>query len=152
MQSVWDFIQTQILGMAWLRSLIHAALTGLGLPENNRWVGSLEFFLYDAVKITLLLCLLIFIISYIQSHFPPERSKKILSRFHGVGANILAALLGTVTPFCSCSSIPLISPIFRRCIACKSSIYFSVCMRSHNIYTAKTKKGLTTDHFEIFVL
>ena len=107
MRAVWDFIQNQILGMAWLQSLINGMLQGLGLDTQNRWVGSLQFFLYDVIKITILLCLLIFIISYIQSFFPPERSKKILSRFHGVGANIVAALLGTVTPFCSCSSIPL---------------------------------------------
>ena len=107
MQSVWDFIQRQLLGMEWLRSLVSAALEGFGLDTASRWTGSLQFFLYDVVKITLLLCLLIFIISYIQSYFPPERSKKILSHFRGVGANIIAALLGTVTPFCSCSSIPL---------------------------------------------
>ncbi|MBN1778184.1 MAG: permease [Clostridiales bacterium] len=107
MQSVWDFIQRQLLGMDWLRSLIRASLEGVGLDTASRWTGSLQFFLYDVIKITLLLCLLIFVISYIQSYFPPERSKKILSRFHGVGANVVAALLGTVTPFCSCSSIPL---------------------------------------------
>lgn len=69
--------------------------------------GSIRFFLYDVLKITVLLCLLIFTVSYIQSYFPPERSKRILGRFHGIGANIISALLGTVTPFCSCSSIPL---------------------------------------------
>ena len=69
--------------------------------------GSLQFFIYDVIKITILLCVLIFIISYIQSYFPPERSKKILGRFDGLGANIISALLGTVTPFCSCSSIPI---------------------------------------------
>ena len=79
----------------------------MGLNTANRWVGSLQFFLYDVIKITVLLCLLIFVISYIQSYFPPERSRKILGRFHGIGANCIAALLGTVTPFCSCSSIPL---------------------------------------------
>ncbi|HRX09910.1 MAG TPA: permease, partial [Candidatus Limiplasma sp.] len=107
MRAIWDFIQNQLLGMAWLQSLINGVLRGLGLDTANRWVGSLQFFLYDVIKITILLCLLIFIISYIQSFFPPERSKRILSRFHGIGANIVAALLGTVTPFCSCSSIPL---------------------------------------------
>ena len=107
MRAIWDFIQNQLLGMAWLQSLINSTLRGLGLDTANRWVGSLQFFLYDVIKITILLCLLIFIISYIQSFFPPERSKRILSRFHGIGANIVAALLGTVTPFCSCSSIPL---------------------------------------------
>lgn len=93
--------------MRWLNDLIGRALGALGLDPANRWVGSAQFFLYDVIKITILLCTLIFVISYIQSFFPPERSKKILGRFRGVGANIVAALLGTVTPFCSCSSIPL---------------------------------------------
>ncbi len=104
---VWDFIQNQILGMRWLNEVIGGGLSALGLDTANRWVGSAQFFLYDVIKITVLLCTLIFIISYIQSYFPPERSKKILGRFHGAGANSVAALLGTVTPFCSCSSIPL---------------------------------------------
>ncbi len=106
-KSAWNFIQNQVLGMRWLNELIGNALAALGLDGANRWVGSLQFFLYDVIKIVVLLCVLIFIISYIQSYFPPERSKKILGNFHGVWANILAALLGTVTPFCSCSSIPL---------------------------------------------
>ena len=105
--SIWDFIQNQILGMQWLNVLVGRLLTSFGLDTANRWVGSLQFFIYDVIKITLLLCFLIFFISYIQSFFPPERSKKILSRFHGLGANTIAALLGTVTPFCSCSSVPL---------------------------------------------
>jgi len=104
---VWDFIQNQILGMQWLGKLIESGLTALGLDITSRLGGGIWFFFYDVIKITFLLCLLIFIISYIQSYFPPERSKKILGRFHGVGANIIAALIGTVTPFCSCSSIPL---------------------------------------------
>lgn len=104
---LWDFIQNQILGMKWLNALIGKALSALGVELTTRWGGSLQFFLYDVIKITVLLCVLIFIISYIQSYFPPERSKKIMGRFHGVWANIIAALLGTVTPFCSCSSIPL---------------------------------------------
>ena len=104
---IWDFIQNQILGMRWLNDIIGRGLTALGLDLSNRWVGSIQFFLYDVIKITVLLCFLIFVISYIQSYFPPERSKKILGRFRGVGANCIAALLGTVTPFCSCSSIPL---------------------------------------------
>ena len=79
----------------------------LGLDVGGRVGGSIQFFLYDVLKITVLLCFLIFVISYIQSYFPPERSKQILGRFHGIGANIVSALLGTVTPFCSCSSIPL---------------------------------------------
>ena len=103
----WNFLQTQILGMKWLHELVGNGLTALGLDTATRLGGSIHFFLYDIVKITILLCSLIFLISYIQSYFPPERSKKILGRFHGLGANTMAALLGTVTPFCSCSSIPL---------------------------------------------
>lgn len=105
--AIWQFIQDQILGMKWLNALIGAGLSGLGMDVNGRLGGSVQFFLYDVIKITVLLCLLIFIISYIQSYFPPERSKRILGRFHGLGANFMSALLGTVTPFCSCSSIPL---------------------------------------------
>lgn len=107
LKSIWNFFQNQILGMKWLNEVIGSGLSSLGMDTTNRWVGSVQFFLYDVIKITILLCALIFIISYIQSFFPPERSKKILGRFHGVGANSVAALLGTVTPFCSCSSIPL---------------------------------------------
>ena len=107
LRSIWDFIQNQVLGMKWLNALIGNGLTALGLDLTNQWVGSIQFFFYDVIKIVILLCFLIFVISYIQSFFPPERSKKILGRFHGIGANIVAALLGTVTPFCSCSSIPL---------------------------------------------
>ena len=93
--------------MKWLNALIGNVLSGIGLDVESKLGGSIQFFLYDVIKITVLLCFLIFIISYIQSYFPPERSKKILGRFDGIGANIIAALLGTVTPFCSCSSIPL---------------------------------------------
>ena len=107
LKSVWDFFQNQVLAMKWLNELIGSLLGAIGLDTANRWTGSLQFFLYDVIKITFLLCTLIFLISYIQSFFPPERSKKILGRFRGLGANIVAALLGTVTPFCSCSSIPL---------------------------------------------
>ncbi len=104
---IWDFIQDQILGMKWLNELIGTGLSSLGMDIGSRVGGSIHFFLYDTVKITILLCFLIFFISYIQSYFPPERSKKILGRFHGIWANCISALLGTVTPFCSCSSIPL---------------------------------------------
>lgn len=107
MSVVWDFIQNQILGMKWLNELIGTGLSALGLDIAGQLGGSVQFFIYDVIKITILLCVLIFAISYIQSYFPPERSKKILGRFRGIGANIVAALLGTVTPFCSCSSIPL---------------------------------------------
>ena len=105
--SVWQFFQDEILGMKWLNRLIGNGLSVFGLDTGSRVGGSVQFFLYDVIKITVLLCCLIFVISYIQSYFPPERSKKILGRFHGIGANIISALLGTVTPFCSCSSIPL---------------------------------------------
>jgi len=104
---MWEFIQDQVLGMKWLNEVIGRGVSLLGLDTASRWGGSVQFFLYDTLKITVLLCVLIFGISYVQSYFPPERSKKILGRFHGVWANIIGALLGTVTPFCSCSSIPL---------------------------------------------
>ena len=104
---IWDFIQDQVLGMKWLSQLTGAGLSALGLDVNGRVGGSVQFFIYDLLKITVLLCVLIFVISYIQSYFPPERSKRILGRFHGIWANVISALLGTVTPFCSCSSIPL---------------------------------------------
>lgn len=107
LQTALLFFQDQILGMKWLNSLIGNTLSFLGLDNTTQLGGSVQFFFYDVIKITILLCILIFIISYIQSYFPPERSKKILGRFHGIGANIVSALLGTVTPFCSCSSIPL---------------------------------------------
>ena len=104
---IGQFITDQILGMKWLNALIGKLLSALGLDTAGRIGGSVQFFLYDVIKIIVLLCVLIFIISYIQSYFPPERSRKIMGRFHGIGANCIAALLGTVTPFCSCSSIPL---------------------------------------------
>ncbi len=104
---MWAFIQEQILGMKWLNALIGKLLTAVGLDTTGRIGGSIQFFLYDVIKITVLLCILIFLISYIQSFFPPERSRKIMGRFHGIGANTIGALLGTVTPFCSCSSIPI---------------------------------------------
>jgi len=107
MHKVADFIQNQILGMKWLNELIGNLLTACGLDITSRIGGSIQFFIYDVIKIFVLLGFLIFVISYIQSYFPPERTKRILGRFHGIGANIIGALLGTVTPFCSCSSIPL---------------------------------------------
>ena len=97
----------EILGMKWLNRLISDLLSTMGIDTASRIGGSLQFFLYDVIKITILLCVLIYLISYIQSYFPPERSKKIMGKFHGIWANCIAALLGTVTPFCSCSSIPL---------------------------------------------
>ena len=107
LHSFWLFIQDQVLGMKWLNIVIGNGLSAVGLDTVSRWGGSIQFFLYDVIKITVLLCFLIFVISYIQSFFPPERSKQILGRFKGIWANIISTLLGTVTPFCSCSSIPL---------------------------------------------
>lgn len=107
MQIVWDFLQHQILGMAWLDAAFGSLLGLLGVDTAGRFGASVQFFLYDISKIFILLTLLIFVISYIQSYFPPERTKKILGRFRGLGANVASALLGTLTPFCSCSSIPL---------------------------------------------
>ena len=104
---IWDFIQDEILGMKWLNRLIGSLLNACGLDTSEKIGGSVQFFIYDVIKIMVLLGVLISLISYIQSYFPPERTKKILGRFHGIGANCIAALLGTVTPFCSCSSIPL---------------------------------------------
>lgn len=105
--SIGKFIQNQILGMKWLNDLIGYVLKLLSVDVTSKWGASIQFFIYDVIKIGILLCTLIFMISYIQSYFPPERSKKILSKFRGIWANIMSALLGTVTPFCSCSSIPL---------------------------------------------
>ena len=102
-----EFIQDEVLRMTWLSYLLRLALEKLGLDVDSRIGGSLHFFLYDCIKITILLCVLIFFISYLQSFFPPERTKKILGHFRGLSANLVAALLGTVTPFCSCSSIPI---------------------------------------------
>lgn len=107
LQSGWDFFQNEVLGMKWLNRLIGSAVEACGLDPAGKVGGSLQFFFYDVIKIMVLLGVLILLISYIQSYFPPERTKKILGRFHGIIANCIAALLGTVTPFCSCSSIPL---------------------------------------------
>ena len=107
LKNIWDFFQNEVLGMKWLNRLIGSSLEAAGLDTSNKVGGSIQFFIYDTIKIMVLLGFLILIISYIQSYFPPERTKKILGRFKGIWANIIAALLGTVTPFCSCSSIPL---------------------------------------------
>ena len=104
---IWSFIEKQLLGMKWLSDLVYYLLSQFNINLDSKLGGSLHFFIYDTIKIIILLCVLIFVISYIQSYFPPERSKKILGRYKGIGANTIAALLGTVTPFCSCSSIPL---------------------------------------------
>lgn len=107
MESIGSFILDQVLKMEWLNAPIAGLLTSAGIDAASRWGGSLQFFIYDTIKIVILLCVMIFIIGYIQSFFPPERSKRILGRFRGISGNIIGALLGTVTPFCACSSIPL---------------------------------------------
>ena len=107
MSAVWSFIQYQVLGMRWLDDLIGGLLTTLNVDIGTRLGGSAQFFLYDLIKIVILLVTLIFIISYIQTYYPPERTKQILSKIDGIKGNTVGALLGTVTPFCSCSSIPI---------------------------------------------
>lgn len=104
---LWSFIQNQVLGMKWLSELVSYVLSSIGLDVSSSVGGSIHFFVYDVIKISVLLCVLIFIVSYIQTFFPPERSKRIMGRFRGIKANIIGALLGAVTPFCSCSSIPI---------------------------------------------
>lgn len=106
--NIFDFLNNQLLKMEWLSNLVRFLVENvLGLSMAERLGGSLHFFIYDVIKIFILLSFLIFVISYVQSYFPPERTKKILGRFNGFSGNVLGALLGTVTPFCSCSSIPL---------------------------------------------
>lgn len=125
-----DFITDQILGMKWLNMLLGMAFTGMFGEKfmSTRWGGAIQFFIYDTIKIMVLLCLLIFLISYIQSYFPPERTKKILGKFHGIGANAVGALLGTVTPFCSCSSIPIFMGFTRAGLS--SGVTFSFLISS----------------------
>lgn len=106
-KTVWIFIQDEILGMHWLNNIVARLLNYFNIDTSSSLGGSINFFIYDVIKITILLCTLIFMISFIQSYFPPERSRRILGNFKGITASIVAALLGTVTPFCSCSSIPL---------------------------------------------
>ncbi|MBQ7665538.1 MAG: permease [Synergistaceae bacterium] len=103
----WEFIQNQILGMKWLNVILGRCFEYFGLDINSRFGGSVLFFVYDVIKITILLCVLIFVVSFIQTYFPPERSKRIMGRFKGIKANIIGAFLGALTPFCSCSSIPI---------------------------------------------
>lgn len=105
--SVFGWLNDQLLRMTWLNDLVGQAVTAIGLDPASRLGGSLQFFVYDVIKIFILLSVLIFSISYVQSHFPPERTRAILGGRTGIGATTLAALLGTLTPFCSCSSIPL---------------------------------------------
>lgn len=129
-KALGDFITDQILGMKWLNMLLGMAFTGMFGERfmSTRWGGAIQFFVYDTIKIIVLLCLLIFLISYIQSYFPPERTKKILGKFRGIGANVLGALLGTVTPFCSCSSIPIFMGFTRAGIS--SGVTFSFLISS----------------------
>lgn len=106
--NIFDFLNNQLLKMEWLSNLVRLLVENIfGLSMTERLGGSLHFFIYDVIKIFILLLFLIFLISYVQSYFPPERTKKLLGRVSGIPGNILGALLGTVTPFCSCSSIPL---------------------------------------------
>ncbi|NHM14737.1 permease [Xiamenia xianingshaonis] len=107
METVGSFVTDQLLKMQWLSDLVAALLGAAGLDVSSQWGGTVQFFIYDTIKIVVLLCVTIFAVSYVQSYFPPERSKRILGRFKGIGGNIVGALLGTVTPFCACSSIPL---------------------------------------------
>lgn len=129
-KALGDFITDQILGMKWLNMLLGLAFTAMFGEEfmATRWGGAIQFFIYDTIKIMVLLCLLIFLISYIQSYFPPERTKKILGKFHGIGANAVGALLGTVTPFCSCSSIPIFMGFTRAGLS--SGVTFSFLISS----------------------
>ncbi len=105
---ILNFLNNELLKMNWLKKLVDLFVEKiLGLDLHSRLGGSIQFYIYDVLKIFILLTVLIFSVSYIQSNFPPERTKKILGKIGGVKANILAALLGTITPFCSCSSVPL---------------------------------------------
>lgn len=129
-RAVGDFITDQILGMKWLNALIGMAFTAMFGETfmSGHWGQAMQFFVYDTIKIVVLLCLLIFLISYIQSYFPPERTKKILGRFQGIGANAVGSLLGTVTPFCSCSSIPIFMGFTRAGLS--SGVTFSFLISS----------------------
>ncbi len=107
MTNIWNFISDNIIGLKWINSLVGSLLELIGVDLSTTMGSALQFFIYDVIKIVMLLCILIFLISYIQSFFPPERTKKMLSKFKGIKGNIMGALLGTITPFCSCSSIPI---------------------------------------------
>jgi uncharacterized protein len=129
-QVLGDFVSDQILGFKWLNTLLGMAFTGMfgAAFMATHWGSAIQFFIYDTIKIIVLLCSLIFIISYIQSYFPPERTKKILKHFKGIGGNTMGALLGTVTPFCSCSSIPLFMGFTRAGLS--SGVTFSFLISS----------------------
>lgn len=103
----WDFFQIQILGLRWLHDKIGALLEALGMEPQTKLFGAVNFFIYDSLKIFVLLAVLIFVIGYVQSYFPPERTRAILGPFKGYKGRVIGAFLGIFTPFCSCSSIPL---------------------------------------------
>ncbi len=105
--NVWDFFQKQVLGLRWLNTLIGNILKILGMEPETKLYSALQFFIYDSIKIFFLLSVLIFIISYIQSYFPPQRTRRILGGIKGFPGKAMGAILGILTPFCSCSSIPL---------------------------------------------
>lgn len=125
-----NFITDQILGMKWLNALLGMAFTAIFGAEfmATRWGGAVQFFVYDTIKIIILLCLLIFLISYVQSYFPPERTKQLLGKYKGIWANTMGALFGTVTPFCSCSSIPIFMGFTRAGLS--SGVTFSFLISS----------------------
>lgn len=129
-KALGSFITDQILGMKWLNTVLGMAFTAIFGAEfmSTRWGSAIQFFIYDTIKIIILLCLLIFLISYIQSYFPPERTKKLLGKYKGIWANVMGALLGTVTPFCSCSSIPIFMGFTRAGLS--SGVTFSFLISS----------------------
>ncbi len=129
-KALGNFITDQILGMKWLNALLGMAFTAMFGAEfmATHWGGAVQFFVYDTIKIIILLCLLIFLISYVQSYFPPERTKQLLGKYKGIWANVMGALLGTVTPFCSCSSIPIFMGFTRAGIS--SGVTFSFLISS----------------------
>ncbi|MDP2354835.1 MAG: permease [Beijerinckiaceae bacterium] len=107
MSGFFGWLNDQFLRMEWLSDLVTYLLVATGLDVASPIGGSVHFFIYDVIKIFILLSVLIFAISWVQSYFPPERTRRILGGYSGIGANVIGALLGTITPFCSCSSIPL---------------------------------------------
>lgn len=129
-KALGNFITDQILGMKWLNALLGMAFTAMFGAEfmATHWGGAVQFFVYDTIKIIILLCLLIFLISYVQSYFPPERTKQLLGKYKGIWANAMGALLGTVTPFCSCSSIPIFMGFTRAGLS--SGVTFSFLISS----------------------
>ena len=128
---MWNFIEKQLLGMQWLKQAIFHLISMTGMDMESRVADSLVFFIYDIIKIFVLLSVLIFAVSYVQSYFPPERTKKILGRFKGISANLMGALLGTVTPFCSCSSIPIFIGFASARVPVGVSLSFLISSRCH---------------------